>query len=162
MYEQSKNWWLWKCKCKCRYIFVPSLLNIRINIFKFLRCDFWILHEYICYQKLETMKNQEKIENTTFPINLEYMWANYSPQAGNSLIGIQPHPFVYAFFMGFVKLEGQNWIVAREMLCPTSMKYLPIKRKFSGSWSRSHMSFQKLYIPINTTHSTSQNISNTI
>lgn len=96
------------CKCKCRYIFVPSLLNIRINIFKFLRCDFWTLHEYICYQKLETMKNQEKIENTTFPINLEYRWTNYSPQAGNSLIGIQPCLFVYAFFMAFVKLEGQN------------------------------------------------------
>ena len=80
----------------CSYIHPPTHTPIYVFFF------------YICYQKLETMKNQEKIENTTFPINLEYMWANYSPQAGNSLIGIQPHPFVYAFFMGFVKLEGQN------------------------------------------------------
>lgn len=54
------------------------------------------------------MKNQAKIENTNFPSNLEHRMANYSVQAGSSLIGIQPGPFVYALFMAFVTLEGQN------------------------------------------------------
>ena len=73
-----------------------------------MRCDFWTLHEYICWQKLVIMKNQAKIENTNFPSNLEHRLANYSAQAGSSLIGIQSCPFVYALFMAFVTLEGQN------------------------------------------------------
>lgn len=89
-------------------------------------------HINTCFQKLETSKNKAKIENTSFPSNLEHGLANYNLQESSSPTGIQARPVCICLAYGFYHTRrAQLSSYKRDSMSPKQKIFTHLEKVFT-------------------------------